>query len=1031
MIESMKKIIYILTAFLFALTACNKEMDWNEVPTQDQPDAVYPEGASIDLIFGVPTTPRTKGEMNDLPDIRNDKMTVAVFDGSGSLKQYQIAEYVPVTENGSAGKDYFKVNLLLRSSEARLHFIVNGPDKATVTGGMETALMQQWVTDYPNAAYWQRIVLPDGITAYSFSAYKSGTTPWAENDKIDFYYRVRVVDGVTVYEHISKAVYDANHNTDSSYKLAQYTISISSGGTPQYLDGTSDDENHVSQWVNVGDFVDARGYKILDGTGYFQSATITDAVASVPLVRNFARLKIRAGSGGNFTPTTYYLMNVPNQGTIAPFSASVGGFAPEYAVSRYEREDEGSPYELVSGDPLVYIKTEGDTEDHDGFLQSLTKSKYPADIPSTAAFVQTKAEVVANGNQIPTSWKSYTVGAANAALENIQSAFLFERGLPNKNQEPTYLLIGGDFTDESGTRTRWFKVELTDGVGRYFRIFRDLTYFLEIGQITGSDGYGSAAAAALGEAMGDVSNSLATTNLEEVSDGKGTSIRVEYIDYVRGPEDPAEKTILYKVFNSATGDALEPMLNGKSRYTLEVTSNTGAIDEGYEIVDGAYSGVGPDEKSDWRIATVKLNDPSSSGILKGELTISGITTAGESSEKTLSRKVHYSVMGTQRLTLSATALPSEHSGENTKLTITLPTGLGYSLFPLILKIEAEKANMNPNHRENGNIDLPVDTGTSYFSGKNSFGFLFTINYSDYYDEDNLDDPYNTEFELNFKTTKDYYVESPADAVGSNETYISVTDQGGHFFYKPDDLSKLYDPTVNYAITRVGVTNGNRYFVVSSPSSQTVSAAAGSVTFSIQTNGDQAWTVGGTGAAVSPSSGKGNGVVTMSYTENEGSPRNLTATVTPTGGTAQTVTVVQRAEPKVSTLSITGLPTANQGSISASTLGNGTIQFTNTTHANGGGNITLGYRANRTNYPAVITVTPQNGARVTKIVITYSNAANAGYSDDDDDAVNTGKYTVSGSTGTWEGESTGAVRLTIGHNGNNNWPVATGIEVTYD
>ena len=898
MIKSMKKIIYFLTAFLFALTACNKEMDWNEVPTQDQPDAVYPEGASIDLIFGVPTTPRTKGAMSDLPDIKNDKMTVAVFDGSGSLKQYQIAEYVPVETNGSVGKDYFKVNLLLRSSEARLHFIVNGPDKATVTGGMETALMQQWVTDYPNAAYWQRIVLPDGITAYSFSEYKEGTTKWAAGDMIDFYYRERVVDGVTVYEHISKAVYDANHNTDSSYKVAQYRISISSStGTPQYTDGIPGDDTHVSQVVNVGDFVDARGYKILDGTGYFQSATITDAVASVPLVRNFARLKIRAGSGGNFTPTSYYLMNVPNQGTIAPFSAAVGGFAPEYAVSNIV------DYDWVSKDPMVYVKTEGETEDHDGFLQSLTKSKYPADFPSTAALVQTKAEVVANGNEIPDTWTSYSVGAVNTALEDIESAFLFERGLPNKNQEPTYLLIGGQFRDDSGTRTRWFKVELTDGAGRYFRIFRDLTYFVEIGQITGSDGSGSAAEAALGEAMGDVSHSLATTNLEEISDGKGTSIRVEYIDYVRGPEDPAEKTILYKVFNSATGVALEPVLNEKSRYTLSFSGE--AIDdvigegldiEDFDIDDAAYDGVGPDGKEDWRVATVKLNDPTTSGILKGELTISGITSAGETNDKTLSRTVHYSVMGTQRLTLSASALASEHSGVNTKLTIKLPTGLGYSLFPLILKIEAEKANLNPNHAANGNIDLPVDTGTSYFSGKNSFGFLFTINYTDYYDEDNPDDPYNTDFELNFKTTKDYYVEGSSVAVGSNETYISVTDLGGHFFYKPDDLSKLYDPTVNYAIAHVGVTNGNRYFVVSSPSSSSVSSAAGTVTFSIQTNGDQEWTVGGTGCTVSPSSGRGNGVVTMTYTQNEGNSRNLTATVTPTGGTAQTVTVTQRRTP---------------------------------------------------------------------------------------------------------------------------------------
>lgn len=201
----MKKILYILTA-LVALSACTKELDGNSLSMVDEPDAIYPEGATIELTFGVPMPPQTKGEMADDPIMNgtNDNLRVAVFDGSGALKQYEDAVYDPVTSNGSDGMQFFKVELKLRSSEARIHFIANGPEKTDVTGGMESTLLQQWTTDYPNAAYWQRIVLPDGITAYSFSA-KNGDVDWKTGDVLNFYY---IDNGDETYTHISKNAYD-------------------------------------------------------------------------------------------------------------------------------------------------------------------------------------------------------------------------------------------------------------------------------------------------------------------------------------------------------------------------------------------------------------------------------------------------------------------------------------------------------------------------------------------------------------------------------------------------------------------------------------------------------------------------------------------------------------------------------------------------------------------------------------------------------------------------------------------------------
>lgn len=1014
----MKRIIYILSAALVALTACTKEIDFKEAPAIDT-ETGYPEGATVEVVFGIPTPPETRGAMNDTPIL--DDMHVAVFDGSGALREYVKAErFDKAVINGWDGRQYFKVELKLRNSESHLHFIVNGPAKSTVTGGMESVLLKQWVTDYPNAAYWQRIVLPEGVNAYYFSAYKSKTPegegiPWTNGDIIYFYY---FEEEEGQYEHVSKAVYDANHSSDDRYKFKSYPVTVSNGRA-SYNDG--------SNTVNVGDYVNAIGEKILDGTGYFQSASITEAVASVPLVRNFARIKVRAGTGGNFTPTEYYLMNIPDQGTIAPFSDEVGGIASVYSASnyytpQYDPEDPDTEPEYFepyweTTDPVIYDLTEVN-KNHSSLMSALNGGRYPATMPATAKLIQTSKDIVkneANQNVLPTddqgkeTWKKYTVADANTSVSDVQSAFLFERGLPTKDQDPTYLLIGG--TLHGHEEERWFKVELTNGDGQYIRIFRDITYFLEIGQVNGSEGYESAADAAVGLSVSDVSNSLATKNLEEVSDGKtpSTTMRVSYIDYVGNKPSGEAKEILYKVFTS-NGSLAEPMTNGESRYTLEAEGDCFQLENGkpkIEIVEGS-SYTGPDGQSNWCKATIYLKSPASDGtITNGILKISGITEEGErlGNGKTLSREVKYHVMGIQNLTLEATPLENEQAGKRTKLTITLPRGLGYSMFPLVLRIEAEKGNLNPVNAVENNVpvnningvkvDLPVDPGTSYFNGKNSFAFLFTINYSDYYDESN-EDPYNRTFELWFETTRGY---NSQGSTGSNETYFSVTDNNEehYFFYKPDNSSEMYDPTKNKAVTPVAVTSPNWFFTLST-NSVTVDANVKTASFTVKTNATNSWSLstndsGFTTTPALSTSVTGTKVVTVNFDEENTGTSNKVVhlTVTPNHGTAQTVTITQ-SKPLVHhtgtySLALNTQQNYNTNSFTQNTTGT-KIDFTNCegyrSWMSGGYQYNGKYIGNRTgggwgsSYAynnGIITVTAPTGGqringKITKITLTY-------------------------------------------------------------
>ncbi|MCR4860912.1 MAG: hypothetical protein K5910_09655, partial [Bacteroidales bacterium] len=475
----MKRILYILTAALVALAACTKELPAPENPlVPEEQDSVYPEGAQVDLVFAVPADPQTKGAMGDTPNI--DNLYVAIFDGSGSLKEYVAATPLDgttyVTENGVAGAQRFKARVTLKNAERRIHFLANGPAKDEVTGGMESALLQQWMTEYDNAAFWQRIVLPNGITAYTFSGKDESGNTLTEGARIYYYYLVET-------DESGKEVYTPCSSTTAGAQTAEYVITLTNG-RPTYTAG--------SQTVNPGDFVNAKGEKIVDGTGFFQSEEVAGAVELVPMVRNFARVKIvpeQVAEGGtatgNFTPVEFYLMNIPDRGTIAPYSSAVGGFVPQFA-SATSFDTEGN---TVVTDPDIVTKTNAEV------LASLNAGKYPASIPSGGTLIQTVQEVKDNGNNIPDTWTKYTVAGT---LDGTESAFLYERGLPNKNQDPTYLLVGGTMTEGHASDERWFKIELTDANGAYFRVFRDITYAIELGNITGSDGYESAAAAALG-----------------------------------------------------------------------------------------------------------------------------------------------------------------------------------------------------------------------------------------------------------------------------------------------------------------------------------------------------------------------------------------------------------------------------------------------------------------------------------------------------------------------------------------------------
>ena len=485
-------------------------------------------------------------------------------------------------------------------------------------------------------------------------------------------------------------------------------------GTSLGADGSYTDVKGYT--VNKDDYIDATSAKIVNGTGYYASKATSDRLSLIHLVRNFARINF-TNSWSKFTLRKIALGKTPLAGLVAPYSGT--GFVNAY----------------------------------------LNVASTPLDIDNVTGYTP----VVPSGidKNCPTVFTNVT-GTTNAA-----TLFMYERPVPTT--DVTCVLIGGILQGATASQkdtdgNTWFKVELAKENGAYFSIYRDFTYNMTI---TGIDEtavkHASAKEAFDAAPVGDISNSEETSTLTQISDGKGLTLWVEYIDKI---DQTGGHTVnlLYTFFydNGSTKTYFCDGDNDRVTFTRVEDSSSTLSPAAEETVtkkgvvssssNSAFVSKIPHgaESYTWYLAEVSLKAPTTSTtpILKSQIEVKGSTLVSDATgyAKDLSRKVTYTVMGTQKLGLATDALSADASGNDVVLKIKLPDTFGPSAFPMTLKIEAEDNNLTPTD------NLPVESGEPAFdSPKNSFYFLKTISYSDYQELASATVPY--QFACNFKTTK--------------------------------------------------------------------------------------------------------------------------------------------------------------------------------------------------------------------------------------------------------------------------------------
>lgn len=587
----------------------------------------------VEVTFSVDLPEPTFGTkaMSDNPEVQN--LYVAVFGGSGFLKEYVKAEAVNATTNYNTDnptKYRYKVTLSLTDSDVKIHFIANGPDNLPFRN--EDEVIASLLKTGDEDAYWQRIEVP-GIRAKKDS-----------------------------------------------------------------------DGNYLDESNNIIDIDNPDVYPVIDPTTltYFED---------IPLVRNFARIKVSAREGSGFSLKGFTIVNKPKSGTVAPYDRNNGVFVKNYQDKEYQA----------------------------------LRDSYAGNLPASVEIDKT----------IPEDESAYTMS----------NKYMYERPVPSS--DPTMVIIFGTFEGKD----YFYRVDLMDDNG-YYPIFRNFEYSIVITDVVRA-GAPSAQEAATSAGSGDVSTDVNATHLTDVSDGKAR-IYVEYTEKTIVGQQYV--TLKYKFVPDVTSP--NTVKNDDVHFTLKNSDDDTTPPFG-DVIGSDWNKSFVADSAGWRKLRFKTTEPGN-GIKTQDIKVTGIYNGGASK---LYRIVTYKLMNKQ--SLEVVCVPNEVpriAGEQVDVVIKLPKDLPRSLFPLHLKLEADKLSITPD-----GDNLPVNPGTSIVEGstKASYQFVKTLSKAEY---DALQDTASTSkvfVTCHFRTSRD-------NSAGTSATDKCTVYVDNEYFIKNSGYFTNYD-----------------------------------------------------------------------------------------------------------------------------------------------------------------------------------------------------------------------------------------------
>ena len=406
--------------------------------------------------------------------------------------------------------------------------------------------------------------------------------------------------------------------------------------------------------------------------------SINTAMTKIPMIRNFA--KISLGNVVNtFQVTGYALTNVPKSGTVAPYNEEKGNFQAYSASTNYA---------------------------------ALKADKY-------AGFMPNGVEI---NDAVPATEWVEPVTNEDGTID-YGAAYTYESTYGNG----TAVIIRGKYNngDES-----YYKVDLYDSVNENYNILRNIEYKINITNVVGP-GYGSAESAAENVAGNNISNSIDTENLLNISDGK-QRLFVEYTS--KRVVSVADFTLKYKFIPSATEAprnviaAGNPSDTAPITITRVITSNDGktpVVTDWYVEVDGDGNVLTDSEGYAKLVLKPQQQMPDNRSTVWSEDFIISSTYKGV----TLSRKVKLYMVNTYIMNVSCSPEKvADTQGSAVTVNTEIPSDLPSDIFPLVFDIEAEKLTLYPNTSATNvlgqTVVMPVVTDKSINPDNSDYSFYF-------------------------------------------------------------------------------------------------------------------------------------------------------------------------------------------------------------------------------------------------------------------------------------------------------------------
>ena len=500
--------------------------------------------------------------------------------------------------------------------------------------------------------------------------------------------------------------------------------------------------------IDAGNTIGTTGYPVA-------SETVKNAFTNVHLVRNFAKVVVTKDPTAPFTVGRWTLINVPDRAYVAPYTGDKTKRFPDGYLNIQSYTAVGALYTQLS---------------------STTGDNYPGSIPPEATI---NKDFPGDPATNPTKY------AASGGAQ-----YMYERPVPERAGEQTAVLVEVTFDEGHNPGSRpdrkyWYKIEVIDNGGEYIPMFRDIVYTLKLKDLQ-AEGAATALAAYNGPYFGNISASLETASLNELSDTESL-IHVDVMDYTfMGAE--GGNTVLLRIdpADETSPAAQYWFVPDVVHHPEEIfkTSTTNKCDIKVELLtaQGFLPAVetGTLVASDGTI-TIKLNPASAEAIKRSIIRVSGRpgNNVASNTKKYLYREITITLMVKQDLEVTVTPpTDTDEDPDNDKtgadkpvgFHVELPEGLSASVFPVQLRIEAEQNSLcaySP--------DLPASTGPSEFTskaGKNTYFFVYTINFSDY----RYLDPVTKKYEYNYEYDFTMYTSKSGD----NSTAIKIRDLGGKF-----------------------------------------------------------------------------------------------------------------------------------------------------------------------------------------------------------------------------------------------------------